>query len=117
MKANTELGIKEDRLRNLQLVKEAMAKLRDYEKLYDELKNTILLDNLDAVADILRNSSFSDIVTNKHLILYSQLFYKFERLFLGLQTNILNLFDIRSEQSQIEQHIEVLFHLDAKRVL
>jgi len=103
-----ELSRKEAAINAMVTVKKSLSKLKEYDKVHDELKSMHDSGNLTGLCEVLQKTSLVDVLNNKGLIIFNQLHKKFETLLTHIQNDIMRSFDIRNPLELLESHVSVM---------
>jgi len=114
--SNQELTEKETLLSAMLTVKGSMNKLRDYEKVLQELKTLNGVGNLAGLTEVLGSISLTELVNNKNLVIFNQLHRKFDKLISSIQDSSLRSLDIRAAPAILETQARLLQQCTAKQI-
>ena len=103
-----ELSKKEASINAMVTVKKCLVKLKEYEKIHDELKSMHDSGNLSGLCEVLKKTTLVDVMNNKALLIFNQLHKKFESLLTRIQTDILRVFDIRNPLELLQTQVAVI---------
>jgi hypothetical protein len=103
-----ELAKKEAAINAMLTVKKSLSKLKEFDKVHDELKSMHDSGNLVGLCEILKKTSLSDVLNNKGLIIFNQLYKKFETLLTQIQADIMRGFDIRNPVDLLATQVSVI---------
>ena len=110
-KTNKDLESREATMSSMIIVKNSMKKLKEYEKLYEEIKAMFNAGNLQSILEVLERSNFTEVINNKSLMIFNQLYNKFEGILNKIQESILRTFDIRSDISILDTNVSLLIRI------